>query len=153
VSAPSAHRLAVRVYYEDTDAGGVVYHASYLRFAERARTELLRAHGLDHRTLAERAGGHLVVRRCVADFRSPARLDDLLEVETAAARLGGASLTLVQSVRRDGAILARLEVEIAFIGPDGRPRRLPAALRGALGGARSGPARRRAALEPRGPIV
>lgn len=153
MNAPAAHRLAVRVYYEDTDAGGVVYHASYLRFAERARTELLRAHGLDHRGLAEHALGHLVVRRCLADFLAPARLDDLLEIETVATRLGGASLTLLQTVRRGEVPLVRLEVEIAFVGPDGRPRRLPAALRGAFGAGRVGALPRRAALEPRGSIV
>lgn len=153
MSAPGPHRFAVRVYFEDTDAGGVVYHASYLRFAERARTELLRAHGLDHRSLAERASGHLVVRRCIADFLAPARLDDLLQIETEAARLGGASLTLVQTVQREARVLVRLEVEIAFVGTDGRPRRLPAALRSAFGASPTGPAGEPVVLERRGPIV
>lgn len=153
MSTPAAHRLVVRVYYEDTDAGGVVYHASYLRFAERARTELLRAHGLDHRGLAEHAGGHLVVRRCLADFLAPARLDELLEIETVATRLGGATLTLLQTVRRGEVPLVRLQVEVAFVGPDGRPRRLPAALRGPFAAGLGAPPTRRAALEPRGSIV
>jgi acyl-CoA thioester hydrolase len=126
------HRLEVRVYYEDTDAGGVVYHAGYLRFAERARTELLRAAGLDHRTLLERAGGQLVVRRLEADFLAPARLDDLLAVETRPLATTGARVALEQTVRRGDTLLVRLAVEIAFVGRDGRPRRLPEALRRVL---------------------
>lgn len=153
MSEPGPHRFAVRVYYEDTDAGGIVYHASYLRFAERARTELLRAHGLDHRSLAERAGGHLVVRRCLVDFRAPARLDDLLEIETKAVRSGGASLTLAQTVLRAATPLVRLEVEIAFVDAHGRPRRLPAALRSAFGASPATTAREPVVLERREPIV
>ncbi len=129
MSASAPHRLVVRVYYEDTDAGGVVYHASYLRFAERARTELLRTAGLDHATLLEREGGHLVVRRLEVDFLSPARLDDLLEVETRPLAVAGARLRLEQTVRRGPDRLARLSVEVAFVGRDGRPKRLPEALR------------------------
>lgn len=126
------HRFEVRVYYEDTDAGGVVYHAGYLRFAERARTELLRAAGIDHRTLFEREGGQLVVRRLVADFRAPARLDDRLAIETRPLAGSGARLLLEQTVSREAALLVRLEVEIAFVGRDGRPRRLPECLRRVL---------------------
>ncbi len=132
MSASAPHRLAVRVYYEDTDAGGVVYHASHLRFAERARTELLRTAGLDHATLYEREGGHLVVRRLEVDYLAPARLDDLLEVETSPLALTGARLRLEQTVRRGPDTLARLAVEIAFVGRDGRPKRLPEALRRAF---------------------
>lgn len=139
------HRLAVRVYYEDTDAGGAVYHASYLRFAERARTELLRAGGVDHRTLLEGAGGQLVVRRLEADFLAPARLDDLLSVETRPVGGSGARIVLEQTVRREEAVLVRLEVEIAFVGRDGRPRRLPEALRRVFASTPS------AAAEPLGP--
>lgn len=133
------HRLEVRVYYEDTDAGGVVYHASYLRFAERARTELLRAAGLDHRTLLEGAGGQLVVRRLEADFLAPARLDELLSVETRPLAATGARVLFEQAIRSGETLLVRLAVEIAFVGRDGRPRRLPEALRHAL--APSAPAR------------
>lgn len=132
-AAGGPHRFQVRVYYEDTDAGGVVYHASYLRFAERARTELLRAFGFDHRELWARFGGLLAVRRLAIDYRAPARLDDLLEVETEPLRMGGARLELVQTIRRGPDTLARLEVEIVFLGSDGRPLRLPAPLRAALG--------------------
>lgn len=122
------HRLAVRVYYEDTDAGGIVYHASYLRFAERARTEMLRELGFDHVTLRERYGLIFAVRRCTVEFRAPARLDDLLEVETAPVRLGGARLVLRQVVKRGEQVLAELDVELALLSPDLRPRRLPAAV-------------------------
>jgi acyl-CoA thioester hydrolase len=72
------HRIAIRVYYEDTDAAGIVYHAAYLAFAERARTEMLRRLGLDHRTLRARFGVVFTVRRCLVEYRAPARLDDLL---------------------------------------------------------------------------
>ncbi|MCS6781185.1 MAG: tol-pal system-associated acyl-CoA thioesterase [Geminicoccaceae bacterium] len=131
-AAGGPHRFEVRVYYEDTDAGGVVYHASYLRFAERARTELLRALGFDHRGLRARFGGLLAVRRLAIDYRAPARLDDRLEVETEPVRTSGARLALVQTIRRGPDTLARLEVEIVFLGTDGRPSRLPAPLRAAL---------------------
>lgn len=94
------HRLSVRVYFEDTDAGGVVYHASYFRFAERARTEFLRSLGYDHRTLLENHDGHVLVRRATADFLAPARLDDLLEVQTEIRALGAATAVFHQTVRR-----------------------------------------------------
>jgi acyl-CoA thioester hydrolase len=123
-----AHQLAVRVYYEDTDAGGVVYHANYLRFAERARTEWLRALGLDHPTLLARHGCQFTVRRCRVDFRRPARLDDALTVRTRVVAQGGARLQLRQEVWRGGEALVLLEVELALVGTDLRPRRLPAEL-------------------------
>jgi acyl-CoA thioester hydrolase len=126
------HRLAVRVYYEDTDAGGIVYHASYLRFAERARTEMLRELGVDHIRLHAGEGLIFTVRRCVVDYLAPARLDDLLEVRTRVARVGGASLDLVQEVLREDRLLARLELKLALLGRDLRPARVPAALRASL---------------------
>jgi acyl-CoA thioester hydrolase len=128
-----AHEFPLRVYYEDTDAGGIVYHANYLRFAERARTEWLRALGLDHPTLLARQGCLFAVRRCRIDFRQPARLDDALVVRTRVAALGGARLGLLQEVRRDGRPLVTLEVELALVGTGLRPRRLPAELRRLLG--------------------
>lgn len=120
-----AHELALRVYYEDTDAGGIVYHANYLRFAERARTEWLRALGLDHPTLLARHGCQFTVRRCRVDYRRPARLDDALTVRTRVVGHGGARVALRQEVCRDGEPLVTLEVELAVIGTDLRPRRLP----------------------------
>jgi acyl-CoA thioester hydrolase len=131
------HRWPVRVYYEDTDAGGIVYHANHLKFAERARTEMLRCLGLDHRTLRARFGLTFAVRRCVADFRAPARLDDLLEVETRAVRLGGASLDLTQDIRDGTRLLAHLELRLAVLDAGLRAARMPEELRIALAPLRS----------------
>lgn len=121
------HVLAVRVYYEDTDAGGVVYHASYLRFAERGRAEMLRALGI------ARAPGPespvFAVRRCEVDFLRPARLDDALEVRTRLDGASAASLWFGQTVRRGGETLAAMRVRIVLVRPDGRPTRIPANLR------------------------
>jgi acyl-CoA thioester hydrolase len=97
------HRIRIRVYYEDSDAAGIVYHAAYLAFAERARTELLRCLGLDHATLRARFGLVFTVRRCSIDYLAPARLDDLLEIATRVVRRGGASLELEQRVLRGAA--------------------------------------------------
>ena len=119
------HRIRVRVYYEDTDAAGIVYHAAYLEFAERARTEMLRGLGLDHTSLRGRFGLVFTVRRCAIDYRAPARLDDLLEVETRLLRLGGASLELEQRVLCQGRLLARLDLRLALLGPDLRVARVP----------------------------
>lgn len=119
------HRLTIRVYYEDTDAAGMVYHASHLRFAERARTEMLRCLGLDHGDLRARFGLTFAVRRCVIDFVAPAHLDDLLDVRTRPLRLGGASLHLEQRILRDHRLLARVEVRLALISPTLRVARLP----------------------------
>ena len=128
------HRLAVRVYYEDTDAGGIVYHASHLRFAERARTEMLRELGFDHTALLREHGILFAVRRCTVEFLKPARLDDLLEVETVPVRLGGARLVLRQTVLRADRPIVELEVELALLSPELRPPRLPAALARLLAG-------------------
>jgi acyl-CoA thioester hydrolase len=132
VIAAGEHRLAVRVYYEDTDAVGVVYHASYLRFAERARTETLRCLGLEHGSLSARLGLAFTVRRCVVDYLAPARLDDRLEVRTGLTRLGGASLDLEQRILRDERLLVRMDVRLALISPALRAVRLPQALIEAL---------------------
>ena len=126
------HRVAIRVYYEDTDAAGIVYHAAYLEFAERARTEMLRCHGFDHGALRTGFGVVFTVRRCLVDYHAPARLDDLLEVRTRATRLGGAALDLEQRILREERLLARLEVRLALLGPDLRVARMPPRLRVAL---------------------
>ena len=130
-----AHRMTLRVYYEDTDAAGIVYHANYLKFAERGRTEMLRALGLAHSGIAAETGILFTVRRLGADYRLPARLDDLLCVETRIVAIGGARVRLDQRVCRDGAVLAALDVLVACVGRDGRPRRLPAGLRAAFASA------------------
>jgi acyl-CoA thioester hydrolase len=127
------HRIAIRVYYEDTDAAGIVYHANYLTFAERARTEMLRRLGLDHRTLRARFGVVFTVRRCLVDYRAPARLDDLLQIETRIVRLGGASLDLDQRILCEGRLLTLLDVRLALLGADLRVARMPRELASALG--------------------
>ena len=119
------HRIRIRVYYEDTDAAGIVYHAAYLEFAERARTEMLRCLGLDHASLRARFGLVFTVRRCAIDYRAPARLDDLLELETRLLRLGGASLDLAQRVLCQGRFLAGLDLRLALLDGDLRVARLP----------------------------
>ncbi len=126
---PAIHTLPVRVYYEDTDAGGVVYHASYLRFAERGRTEFLRAAGWDHQRAARELGLLLVVRRVEADYRAPARLDDLLEVCTESPAFGNTSLAMRQTILRDGKPLAELNTVIVAMTPQGKPLRVPPQLR------------------------
>ncbi|HZB93863.1 MAG TPA: tol-pal system-associated acyl-CoA thioesterase [Stellaceae bacterium] len=128
----SAHLFPVRVYYEDTDAAGLVYYANYLRFAERARSEMLRRLGVEQERLRAETGRFFVVRRCAVDYRLPARLDDDLVVATRLAGLGAATLDLEQEVCRAGQTLVRLDLAIAAIGPSGRPQRLPPALRAAL---------------------
>jgi acyl-CoA thioester hydrolase len=140
VIAAGEHRLAVRVYYEDTDAVGVVYHASYLRFAERARTEMMRCLGLEHSSLRAGPGLAFTVRRCVVDYLAPARLDDHLEVRTGLARIGGASLDLEQRIFRDDRLLVRMDVRLALISSTLRAVRLPQALIEALAPLRNGPA-------------
>ncbi|HYM02512.1 MAG TPA: tol-pal system-associated acyl-CoA thioesterase [Stellaceae bacterium] len=127
-----AYLYPVRVYYEDTDAGGMVYHANYLKFAERARTEMLRRLGIEQDRLRADSGFVFVVRRCTIDFALPARLDDDLVIVTRLASIGGASLDLDQEVRRDGVILVRLALQVACIGRSGRPHRLPQEIRAAF---------------------
>ncbi|MEK9662665.1 MAG: YbgC/FadM family acyl-CoA thioesterase [Alphaproteobacteria bacterium] len=130
------HVLPLRIYYEDTDAAGIVYYANYLKFAERGRTELLRCLGADHRMIMERDGVGFAVLSCHAEYRQPARLDDAIEVRTTLTAVGGATVTMVQSVVRPaagGAVpLVDIEVRLACI--DGRQRaaRLPRDVRAAL---------------------
>lgn len=127
------HVYALRVYYEDTDAGGVVYHANYLRFAERARTEALREAGAPHAEMASAAGLFFMVRRVKVAYAAPARLDDSLLVVTEPVRIGGAAVDLVQRVVRAETILASLEVGLACVRiADGRPARIPPRWRAAL---------------------
>jgi acyl-CoA thioester hydrolase len=132
VVSDGAFLFPVRVYYEDTDAAGLVYYANYLKFAERARTEMLRRLGVEQERLRAETGLAFVVRRCAADYVLPARLDDDLVVVTRLKALGGASLDLDQDVRRNDALLVRLAFQIACLGRSGRPQRLPPVLRAAL---------------------
>ena len=128
----AAHRFPLRVFYEDTDAGGIVYHANYLKFAERGRSEMLRGLGFPHRKLGAEEGVGFTVRRCTVEYRAPARLEDALTVDTRLTEIGAATLTVHQQVCRDGEVLADLDILIACIGRDGKPRRLPSALRAVL---------------------
>jgi acyl-CoA thioester hydrolase len=126
------HRFPIRVYYEDTDAAGIVYYANYLKFVERARTEMMRLYGVEHERERRSGGTAFIVRRAEIDYLAPARLDDELVVETRIKELGGASILLSQDVLRDDSMLVRATVLVACIGAQGRPVRLPAALRSSL---------------------
>jgi acyl-CoA thioester hydrolase len=128
----AAHSVKLRVYYEDTDAAGIVYHANYLKFAERGRTEMMRSLGFAHSGIVAQSGILFTVRRLAADYRVPARLDDALTVTTTVGEIGAATLRLDQEIRREGEVLVALDVLVACIGQDGRPRRVPAELRAAL---------------------
>ncbi|MCP8939812.1 tol-pal system-associated acyl-CoA thioesterase [Alsobacter sp. SYSU M60028] len=127
------HTLSIRVYYEDTDFTGVVYHASYLRFMERGRTDLLREAGIGQGDLHGAHAFHFVVRRMTIDWLKPARMDDIVTVETRAGELRGASMTMRQRVLRGDETLVTAEVLVAGV-VDGRPARLPPAIRAALSG-------------------
>jgi acyl-CoA thioester hydrolase len=134
--ANGRHAMHVRVYYEDTDFTGIVYHASYLRFMERGRTNYLRLIGADHRALFEAAereapGFAFVVRSMTIEFLKPARMDDVLAVVTTPEEVKGASVTLLQRVTRGGETLVEAHVRVAFIS-SGRAQRIPMPLREAM---------------------
>ncbi|MCO8144183.1 tol-pal system-associated acyl-CoA thioesterase [Rhodovulum tesquicola] len=122
------HRFPVRVYYEDTDLAGIVYYANYLKFIERARSEWVRGLGVDQVRLKAERGIVFAVRRVEADYLSPARFDDLLEVETRLAQVTPARLILDQRVLRGDAVLFSARVTLVALGESGRPVRLPAEL-------------------------
>ena len=128
--------LPVRVYFEDTDAGGVVYHASYVRYCERGRTDFLRLSGIDARGLIDGSQSSepaaFVVRRMTLDFRRPARMDDLLQVETSVRELGGASVTLDQRITRDGVTIFEAVVTVVLVAMSGKPLRLGELVRAGL---------------------
>jgi acyl-CoA thioester hydrolase len=119
------HRYPVRVYYEDTDVSGVAYHANYLRWMERARTEMLRVAGIDHAgSVAGGAGGYAVASLAIR-YAAPARLDDALVVVTRLTGVRAASLAIQQRVMRGPVVLATADVVAALVALDGRPRRQP----------------------------
>lgn len=128
------HSLPIRIYYEDTDAGGIVYHANYLKFAERGRTELLRTLGYDHQQVLAEHRLILVVRHIEIDYLAPARLDELLEVRTESAGCGNTSVNLKQAIYRGDKPLAEMKVVIVAVTPEGRAARLPPQLRQIFGG-------------------
>lgn len=123
------HSLTIRIYYEDTDAGGIVYHAAYLRFAERARTELVRGLGIQQGALRNKTGLGFAVRSLSVDYFRPAYLDDEITVHTHTAEIRGASVIFEQVIMRADVRLARLMVRVACVDGAGRPRRLPPVLR------------------------
>ncbi len=131
-----AHVLPVRVYHEDTDFSGLVYHASYLKFCERGRSDWLRLLGIRHGELRDRAVGNglgFVVRRLECDFQKPARISDVLEVRTRLSSASGARLRLSQAITRGGERVFTAEVVLALIDRAGRPRPVPAEVAAALG--------------------
>jgi acyl-CoA thioester hydrolase len=132
--AESGFVWPVRVYYEDTDAGGIVFYANYLKYFERARTEWLRACGVDQRRLDEEAGLVFVVRRTAVDYIAPARLDDLLALSSRVDRLGGASVDFTQEAWRGDDLLAKGSIRVACVAratlqPAALPAHVVAALR------------------------
>jgi acyl-CoA thioester hydrolase len=127
-----SHCLPVRVYFEDTDFTGIVYHATYVRWCERGRSDFLRLVGNDHQALLAGKDGKpaaFVVRRMKLDFKKPARIDEVLEVHTRVAEMSTAILTLRQTIRRERATLFEAEVEVVLISLDGKPQRLTQRIR------------------------
>lgn len=120
------HHFPVRVYFEDTDLSGVVYHANYLRFMERGRSDMLRCAGIDQRAAHEGGEGFYVVRNIAIRYVAPARLDDALIVVSELRRLRAASVDIHQRVMRGHELLTEAEVEAAFVAPSGRAKRQPA---------------------------
>ena len=135
----TTYRLCLRVYYEDTDAGGIVYHARYLAFAERARTEALREAGVPHSELVAGHGLSFVVRRAEVGYLRPARLDEELVVVTGPWAMGGASVNVQQRFEVAGQAVAALDINLACVRQaDGRPARIPDRWRAALAGKAEG---------------
>jgi acyl-CoA thioester hydrolase len=122
------HRLLARVYYADTDFSGVVYHARYLEFLERGRSDFLRLAGVHHTELHRGIHGERiawVVRRMEIDFRAPARIDDILTIDTRTDKISGARIFMAQQLKRGDEVLVQARVEAAIVGENGRPRRFP----------------------------
>lgn len=126
------HLYAVRVYYEDTDLSGITYHANYLRWFERARSDLLRVLKIDQRSAIEDGGGAYAVSEVHLKYLRPARLDDDVVIETICTELGAASCRMDQIARRGDEILCEASLRVGFISLEGRPRRQPAAWRAAF---------------------
>jgi len=130
------HILPVRVYFEDTDFSGVVYHATYLRWCERGRSDFLRLLGNDHEALLNGKDGRppaaFVVRRMELDFRAPARIDDVLTVRTHAANIGAAAIDLAQEIHRGEKLIFAASVQVVLVSLEGKPLRVGTALRAAF---------------------
>ena len=131
--AGKVHRFAVRAYFEDTDLSGVVYHANYLRWFERARSDFVRLLGIDQRAANEAGEGAFAVADLAIRYASPARLDDAVQIETECVELGAASCRMHQrAALEDGRLLAEATFRVGFVSPEGRPRRMPAPWRAAF---------------------
>ena len=127
------HRFAVRAYFEDTDLSGVVYHANYLRWFERARSDFVRLLGIDQRAVNEAGEGAFAVADLTIRYLAPARLDDAVLIETTCEELRAASCRMHQrALRNDGTLLTEARLRVGFVAPDGRPRRMPPAWRAAF---------------------
>jgi acyl-CoA thioester hydrolase len=126
------HLFAVRAYYEDTDLSGIVYHANYLRWFERARSDLLRLLQIDQREAVEAGEGAYAVADLHIRYVRPAKLDDTVIIESRCIEMGAASVRIAQTATRDGDLIAEQTVRVGFIDPAGRPRRQPAAWRAAF---------------------
>ncbi len=126
------HRFPIRIYYEDTDSVGLVYHANYLKYAERARTEMLRLVGISQTEMALRYGVSFAVRDCVLDFRGAAHLDDLIEVRSRLVQMAAATASAAQTIWRGTEELVRLSLRVVCLRRDGRPSRIPWPVRHAL---------------------
>ena len=127
-----SHIFPLRVYFEDTDAGGIVYYANYLKYAERARTEMLRAVGVESSRLIDEDNVALTVKTCVLDYLKPARLDDALEVHTRVTEVGGASMRGEQQIKCNGETLVDIKIKLACMAMNGKPARMPKDLRSTL---------------------
>lgn len=128
-SPVNAHELKIRVYYEDTDAGGVVYHARYVAFAERGRSEMLRDAGFEHAKMFNEGGPAFAVVGLNATYKAPARLDDLLTVKTRIAKVGGASMEMHQEICKDEQLLSEIKVTLVCVDGNFKAVRLPAEIR------------------------
>jgi len=129
----SLHRFAVRAYFEDTDLSGVVYHANYLRWFERARSDFVRLLGIDQRSVNEAGIGAFAVADLAIRYAAPARLDDGVQIETRCTELGAASCRMQQkAIREDGLLLAEVTFRVGFVSPEGKPRRMPDGWRAAF---------------------
>lgn len=123
--AGGVHYFPVHIYFEDTDTGGVVYHANYLRYMERARSDMLRLVGIDQRAALEGGEGVYAVTRAALDYRAPARLDDDLLVISRISAVSGATVSIAQDIVRGSTRLTEGVVTVAFLSPQGRPKRQP----------------------------
>ena len=126
------HRFPTQIYWEDTEAAGIVYYANYLRFLERDRSDLVRGAGIDQGALLDSEGVMFPVRRCEIDYLQPAHLDNQIEVRTRIQKIGGASMDMGLDIHRGDEHIVRAKARLACVGRSGRPQRLAAHIRAAL---------------------